>query len=58
MQSDALRSILLVLKDGPSELAPSVTALLMYLVNRPHTRQYLLPGSDLEACLTSLALAQ
>jgi rapamycin-insensitive companion of mTOR len=51
IQSDAFRSVLLVLKDGPTELGPSVTALLMHLVNKPSTRQYLVAGSDLEVSL-------
>lgn len=48
VQTDAFRIVLLVLKDGPSELGPSVAALLAFLANMPHTRHRLVPGSDLE----------
>jgi rapamycin-insensitive companion of mTOR len=48
MQTDAFRVVLLVFKDGPSELGTSVAALLAFLANFPHTRHRLVPGSDLE----------
>jgi len=48
MQTDAFRIVLSVLKDGPSELGPSVSALLAFLTNFPHTRHRLVSGSDVE----------
>jgi hypothetical protein len=48
MQTDAFRIVLLVFKDGPSELGPSVAALLAFLSNFPHTRHRLVPGADVE----------
>jgi hypothetical protein len=48
VQTDAFRIVLHVLKDGPSELGPSVAALLAFLANMPQTRHKLVPGSDLE----------
>lgn len=48
IQTDAFRIVLLVLKDGPSELGPSVAALLAFLANMPDSRHRLVPGSDLE----------
>jgi len=48
MQTDAFRIVLSILKDGPSELGPSVSALLAFLSNFPHTRHRLVPGSDVE----------
>ncbi|KAK4687008.1 rapamycin-insensitive companion of mTOR, partial [Tremellales sp. Uapishka_1] len=54
LRSDAFRTVLAALKDGPSELGPSITALLLYLVNQPTTRQLLIPGSDLETVLVGL----
>lgn len=48
VRSDAFRTVLLVFKDGPMELGPSVTGLLLHLVNQPETRRYILRGSDVE----------
>jgi hypothetical protein len=50
VQSDAFRTILLAFKDGPAELGPAMTGLLLYLTNQPSSRHLLLPGSDLEVC--------
>lgn len=52
VQTDAFRIVLHVLKDGPSELGPSVAGLLAFLANMPHTRHRLVPGSDLEVSRT------
>jgi hypothetical protein len=46
--SDAFRTVLLAFKDGPTELGPSITGLLLHLVNQPSTRQFLLQRSDFE----------
>ncbi|KAK1923142.1 Rapamycin-insensitive companion of mTOR, middle domain-containing protein [Papiliotrema laurentii] len=54
IKSDAFRTILLSYKDGPTELGAGVTGLLLHLVNQPHTRQYLLKGSDFETVLVGL----
>lgn len=48
VRSDAFRTILLAFKDGPTELGPSITGLLLHLVNQPSTRQYILKRSDFE----------
>jgi rapamycin-insensitive companion of mTOR len=48
LQTDAFRIVLSVLKDGPAELGPSVSALLAFLSNFPSTRHRLVPGSDME----------
>ena len=48
VNSDAFRTLLLAFKDGPLELGPSITGLLLHLANQPSTRQYLLPGADVE----------
>lgn len=47
-RSNAFRTVLLTFKDGPAELGPAITGLLLFLVNKPSTRELLLPGSDLE----------
>ncbi|OCF45562.1 sterility protein Ste20 [Kwoniella heveanensis CBS 569] len=57
IQSNAFRTVLLAFKDGPSELGPAITGLLLYLVNQPTTREMLLPGGDLEAVLVGLTEA-
>ncbi|WRT70894.1 uncharacterized protein IL334_007893 [Kwoniella shivajii] len=57
VQSNAFRTVLLAFKDGPSELGPAITGLLLYLVNQPNTRELLLPGGDLEAVLVGLTEA-
>ncbi|WVF67846.1 hypothetical protein IAT40_002607 [Kwoniella sp. CBS 6097] len=57
VQSNAFRTVLLAFKDGPSELGPAITGLLLYLVNQPTTRELLLPGGDLEAVLVGLTEA-
>lgn len=48
VQSDAFRTVLLAYKDGPTELGPAMTGMLLYLTNQPSTRHLLIPGSDLE----------
>ena len=48
VQSDALRIVLLSFVNGPSELGPAVTGMLLYLANAPEDRRYLIPGSDVE----------
>ncbi|WVQ95387.1 hypothetical protein IAU59_002484 [Kwoniella sp. CBS 9459] len=57
IQSNAFRTVLLAFKDGPPELGPAITGLLLYLVNQPPTRELLLPGGDLEAVLVGLTEA-
>ncbi|WWD20882.1 hypothetical protein CI109_105359 [Kwoniella shandongensis] len=57
VKSNAFRTVLLTFKDGPSELGPAITGMLLYLVNQPSTRELLLPGSDLEAVLVGLTEA-
>ncbi|ODO05811.1 hypothetical protein I350_04872 [Cryptococcus amylolentus CBS 6273] len=57
VRSQAFRTVLLTFKDGPMELGPAITGLLVHLVNSPSTRQLLLPGSDLEAVLVGLTEA-
>ncbi|WWC98367.1 hypothetical protein V866_005258 [Kwoniella sp. B9012] len=57
VHSNAFRTVLLAFKDGPSELGPAITGLLLYLVNQPRTRELLLPGGDLEAVLVGLTEA-
>ena len=54
VRSDAVRVLLLVFKDGPVELGPPITTALLHLVDKPSSRQYLLPGSDLETVLVGL----
>ncbi|WVQ77136.1 hypothetical protein IAR50_006819 [Cryptococcus sp. DSM 104548] len=56
-RSQSFRTVLLAFKDGPTELGPAITGLLIYLINSPSTRQLLLPGSDLEAVLVGLTEA-
>lgn len=51
LRADAFRVILNAFKDGPFELGLGITGLMLYLVNWPHTRQLLVPGSDLEVSL-------
>jgi hypothetical protein len=51
VQSNALRTVLVALKDGPFELGPAITGMLLYLANSPSTRRYLIPGADLEMVL-------
>ena len=53
VRSDAFRTILLAFKDGPMELGPSITGLLMHLVNQPSTRQFILKRSDFEVSRSS-----
>lgn len=51
----AARSFHVVLnsfKDGPFELGLGLTAVLMYIVNSPQTRELLIPGSDFEVRTT------
>lgn len=48
IQCDAFRTILLALKDGPAELGPAITGMLLVLSNSPETRQRMVPGSDVE----------
>ena len=48
MQSDAFRTVLLTFSHGPAELGAATTGMLVYLINQPSTRHFLLPGSDLE----------
>ncbi|WVR08773.1 hypothetical protein IAU60_005831 [Kwoniella sp. DSM 27419] len=55
--SNALRTVLLAFKDGPPELGPAITGLLLYLVNQPSTREYILAGGDLESVLVGLTEA-
>ncbi|WWC72760.1 uncharacterized protein I206_106724 [Kwoniella pini CBS 10737] len=57
IQSNAFRTVLLAFKDGPSELGPAITGLLLYLVNQPSTREMLVVGGDLEAVLAGLTEA-
>ncbi|WWC92493.1 uncharacterized protein L201_007452 [Kwoniella dendrophila CBS 6074] len=57
IRSNAFRTVLSAYKDGPSELGPAITGLLMFLVNQPSTRELLLPGGDLEAVLVGLTEA-
>lgn len=51
VRSNAFRTVLLTFKDGPAELGPAITGLLLFLVNKPSTRELLLPGSDLEVSI-------
>lgn len=53
IQSNALRTVLVALKDGPLELGPAITEMLLYLANAPSTRRYLIPGADLEMVLVA-----
>jgi hypothetical protein len=53
VQSDALRIVLLSFVNGPSELGPAVTGMLLYLANAPQDRQYLIAGSDVEVSIHS-----
>lgn len=53
VQSDAFRTVLLAFKDGPTELGPAMTGMLLYLTNQPSTRHLLIPGSDLEVSFIS-----
>ena len=46
--ADGLRVVLHALVDGPPELAPAIASILLYLADRPHLRDYLRPGVDLE----------
>lgn len=48
VQADAFRTILLALKDGPTELGPAITGMLIILSNSPETRDKMMPGSDVE----------
>lgn len=48
LNSSALSILLLCFKDGPTELCPAMTHVLMYLANSPSTRQFLLPQADVE----------
>jgi hypothetical protein len=48
VRSDALRIVLLSFVNGPSELGPAVTGMLLYLANAPEDRRYLIAGSDVE----------
>lgn len=48
IQADAFRTVLLALKDGPAELGPAITGMLILLSNSPETRGKMIPGSDLE----------
>jgi rapamycin-insensitive companion of mTOR len=48
VQADAFRTILLALKDGPAELGPAITGMLIVLSNSPETREKMMPGSDVE----------
>nr|KIR45878.1 sterility protein Ste20 [Cryptococcus bacillisporus CA1280] len=57
VRSNAFRTVLLTFKDGPAELRPAITGLLLFLVNKPSTREFLLPGSDLETVLVGLTEA-
>ncbi|OWZ28826.1 sterility protein Ste20 [Cryptococcus neoformans c8] len=57
VRSNAFRTVLLTFKDGPAELGPAITGLLLFLVNKPSTRELLLPGSDLETVLVGLTEA-
>ncbi|CAD6567983.1 MAG: hypothetical protein TREMPRED_004194 [Tremellales sp. Tagirdzhanova-0007] len=54
MQSDAFRTVLLTFSHGPAELGAATTGMLVYLINQPSTRHFLLPGSDLETVLVGL----
>jgi rapamycin-insensitive companion of mTOR len=53
LNSSALRVLLMCYKDGPAELCPAMTHILMYLANSPATRQHLLPQADVEVRFTS-----
>ncbi|WVO18166.1 hypothetical protein L204_105869 [Cryptococcus depauperatus] len=57
VRSNAFRTVLLTFKDGPSELGPAITGLLLYLINIPSTRELLSPGSDLEIIFAGLTEA-
>ncbi|WVQ86186.1 hypothetical protein IAT38_008354 [Cryptococcus sp. DSM 104549] len=57
VQSNAFRTVLLTFKDGPTELGAAITALLLFLVNMPTTREMMLPGADLESVLVGLTEA-
>ena len=46
------------LTDGPFELAPTITSLLLTLVDLPGTRKYFRPGFDLEVALSSFTEAR
>ncbi|TXT05984.1 hypothetical protein VHUM_03745 [Vanrija humicola] len=54
LRADAFRVVLNALKDGPWELGLGITGALLYLINRPATREMLLPGSDIETVLVGL----
>ena len=42
VRSDALRIVLLSFVNGPSELGPAVTGMLLYLANAPEDRRFLI----------------
>lgn len=46
--ADGIRVLLQALNDGPYELAQSIATTFLFLVDRPHLREYLHPGVDLE----------
>ncbi|ORY28003.1 Rapamycin-insensitive companion of mTOR, middle domain-domain-containing protein [Naematelia encephala] len=54
IRSEAFRTILQAIKDGPAELGPAMTGLMLYLTNHPSSRQFLLPGSDVESVLVGI----
>lgn len=54
LTAGSFRVVLNSFKDGPFELGLGVAGSLMYLANSPHTRQYLIPGSDFESMLVGL----
>ncbi|KIY45635.1 hypothetical protein FISHEDRAFT_66904 [Fistulina hepatica ATCC 64428] len=53
-RTGGLRFLLHVTAEGPTELAPTVTAALLHIVDVPRTRAYLCIGSDLEIALSTV----
>ncbi|KAF3940113.1 hypothetical protein ABW19_dt0207420 [Dactylella cylindrospora] len=53
VSAGAVRVLAQVLADGPLELSDSIVIAFLYLLDMPHTRQYIRPGHDLEIVFSS-----
>jgi len=48
VKAGGMRTLLQALSDGPMDLSNLLTSVFLYLMDSPKTRNYLMPGSEME----------
>jgi hypothetical protein len=57
-RSGGIRTLMHVLAEGPLELGQMISSAFLYIVDFPKTREYLIPGQELEVRPTSTIFSE